>query len=216
MKLNNLYFKKIIVIVRLCFAILIGFSIYSQFNSNTLAVDFTAVNFFSYFTIQSNILTAIILVVSGLSLLLSNKEKKLVSLLRGSSVLYMSLTAIIFAILLTEIAAKDPYILPWANTIFHRIVPLFVIADWVLLPPKNKLNYKDIFFWFIFPLLWLLYSYLRVFLTGWYSYHFLDPNQVGGPFGVLTYIAIMTGGIFLLGLMVITSANLVKKIFYKT
>lgn len=204
-------FRYTIAFWRFIFSGLIGYAIISQLNSNSLASDFNLVNFFSYFTIQSNILTSLVLAVSGLSLLQGKPEGRLLTLFRGACVVYMAVTGIVFAVLLSGIAAKDPYLIPWSNTMLHRLVPLLILADWLLLPTLAKLVLKDILLWFIFPALWLAYSFGRAFLTGWYPYHFLDPSQVGGFYGVSLYLVGIIFGMSLICLLILALGNFAQR-----
>lgn len=205
-------FRDVIAILRLFFSAVIIFAILAQFNSNARASDFSAVNFFSYFTIQSNILTSFVLAVSGLFLLLNKSETKLLTLSRGAYVVYMALTGIVFAVLLQDIATKDPFIVPWSSNLLHRVVPLVVLLDWLVYPPEERLKLRDVLFWFIFPVIWLAYTFIRAAMVGWYPYHFLDPGEVGGYLGVLTYFVAITFGVGILCFTTLFTGNLFHKL----
>lgn len=208
------YFETFGKFLRVGLAFLILLVLTAQFQSNSQAADFSAINFFSYFTVQSNIFTAFVLLLGATVLFKGKPETVIISSLRGASVVYMIVTALIFALLLSESAAKDPYILPEANFIFHRLVPLLVFIDWLLLPPQ-KLGKITILYWLIFPALWLLYSYGHAWLTQWYVYDFLDTTKAGGIFGVLLYLTPMALGLIILSFGVIGLGNFVNKNFRK-
>jgi Co/Zn/Cd efflux system component len=189
-------FKKLFVrylfgFLRLFFAILIVYTVTVQFSANAKAENFDPTNFFSFFTIQSNLLASLVLLFSGAFFLTNHPEPRLLTLARGAVTVYMIVTAAVFAFLLADISAADPTVLPWANKVLHQLIPFFVILDWFLLGAKERINLKEALLWFVFPLLWLIYSFIRAALTGWYPYHFLDPKEVGN-LGVILYILVIS------------------------
>jgi hypothetical protein len=158
---------------------------------------FDPVNFFSYFTIQSNLIATAVFVVGAAG------RRSVPSpgwqLLRGQAVLVMTVTLVVFALLLagTEVDVT----LPWVDTVVHRIMPLAVIADWLIDPPPRRIPFRTSLIWLTYPLLYAAYTTIRGAITGWYPYPFLDPAN-GGYASVAAYIAaILVFGIALCGVI---------------
>lgn len=133
---------------------------------------FNPFNFFSFFTIQSNIAAAILL----LYLALANNMSQRVQVVRGAVVLYMLMTGVIFALLLSGLADVRLTAVPWDNTVLHYIMPIVVVLDWILYPPKKKLPIQAVWAWVVFPLVYVVYTLLRGSMVSWYPYPFLNPQ----------------------------------------
>jgi hypothetical protein len=121
-------------------------------------------------------------------------------LIRGANVLYLTVTLIVFNLLLSGADVGVP--VPWVDTVLHRIFPIVVILDWLLAPPE-RLYISEALIWLVYPVVWLVYTLARGAATGWYPYPFLDPAH-GGYASVAAYVVgIFAGGIVLIVLLVV-------------
>lgn len=150
-------------------------------------------NFFSFFTIQSNLLTAAVLLISGVGLLLGARVSRQFAFIRGAVTLYMVVTGIVFALLLSGLEQRLQLTIPWVNMVFHQLMPVVMIVDWLLFPPKPAITFRRALLWLIFPVVYLIYTLVRGPLVNWYPYPFLDPPQVGWPYVIVTCVAIAIG-----------------------
>jgi len=142
------------------------------------APGFQPINFFSYFTIQSNILAALVLLVAGLAGLFGRQGSQL-ALLRGAATFYMTTTGIVYALLLSGLEVSLQTTIPWVNTVLHYIMPMAVLADWLVNRPARKVTFKEAALWLIFPAAYVAYSLVRGLVVNWYPYPFLNPAQNG-------------------------------------
>ena len=177
-------------IFRLVMATLVFVAIASQVNTLINYDRFTASNFFSFFTIESNIFAAGVFLYMALRPGRSSEPSLVVDMVRGAAVVYMSLTGIVFALLLADIQADLQLTTPWVDTVLHRIMPVAVVLDWLLAPPRSKLTYRRSALWLLFPLVYLAYSLIRGPIVDWYPYPFLDPDTDGVTGIVLNAIGI--------------------------
>lgn len=139
-------------------------------------------NYFSFFTIQSNIIAVIVLLIgaSGASFVI--RPTFAWNLARGGAAIYMTLTFIVYGLLLT---GEDLQVAePWVNNVVHRIVPIVMIIDFLIRPLYHKITFRQSLVWAIFPIAWLVYTIIRGIAIGWYPYPFLDPDKAGGWPGV--------------------------------
>lgn len=147
------------------------------------------VNFWSYFTNQSNLFAAIVLLASAYALWRGYKWKHL-DLFRGASSIYMIITGVVFAVLLS---GEDPTKLtavPIDNTILHQIMPVVLALDWILNPPAKRISFGRSLLWLVYPIFYAACALVRGALTGWYPYPFFNPEPNGyGPV-VVTIIGI--------------------------
>lgn len=132
---------------------------------------FNAFNFFSFFTILSNLFAALYLTYFGLTDNGSYKSQ----VLRGAATLYMLMTGVIFALLLSGIETIRLTAVPWDNLVLHYLMPIFVVTDWLLNPPKKALSNKAVLLWIIFPVAYVAYTLVRGTIVSWYPYPFLNP-----------------------------------------
>ena len=154
---------------------------------------FRVSNFFSFFTIESNILAAIVLLAFGLGRV-GAPPSRTAELVRGAAVLYMVTTGIVYGLLLSGYTNELDTTLPWVNNVVHRIFPLVLLADWLIRPPAVRLTFRDALPWLAFPVLYLVYSLIRGPIVDWYPYPFLNPDRGGGYGGVAaTSVGIAVG-----------------------
>ena len=174
----------ILMSARLFFALLTLTAIGTQLVVH-VHLGFSLVNFFSYFTNLSNLFAAVVLLGGALSLLRHREPTQAWEIIRGTSVVCMALVGVVFGLLLSNEDLGS--LLPWVNIVLHYLMPVVMVLDWLVQPPQTKLVPKQIGFWLIFPLLYVLYSLIRGSRIGWYAYPFFDPTKVGGYGGVALY-----------------------------
>jgi hypothetical protein len=197
--------KPLVTVVRLAAAALIVAAIVAQLLrsiENTVAaggdVGFLLVNFFSFFTIESNVLAVVSLVVAALVVATGRTESQGLTVFRLVAVTYMTVTLIVYNLLLRGIELPQGQTVPWSNEILHVVGPLLVIADWLFAPGRNRLEWNRVWAVVIFPIVWAAYTLIRGPIVGWYPYPFLDPqNSENGYLSVAFYVimiaAVMVG-----------------------
>lgn len=170
--------KQFVVNYRLGFAVLIPVTIAVQLaHSMERTPGFSLVNFFSYFTIQSNLFAAVVLLMSAYVLWKHKKDPQLESL-RGAATLYMVVTGIIYNLLLRGDSLGT--LLPWVNDVLHRLVPVVMLFDWLYYPTPRKFSFKEALLWLIYPLVYAAYTLIHgPFAHYWYPYPFIDVAQHG-------------------------------------
>jgi len=202
--------RQFLIGIRLFFAALTVAAIATQLiYSSQYALSFSLVNFFSFFTILSNVFAAVVFVLSALYLLAGRRPSPADDVIRGASVLYMAVTGVVYSTLLTNIDVD--LTLPWVNLQLHYIMPLVVVADWLYQPQLSKLTVKRTLPWLIFPAMYLLYSLARGAATGWYPYPFLNPATVGGYGGVMLYALGILVSLFVIGYLLMKLGNTLKR-----
>jgi hypothetical protein len=140
---------------------------------------FDPANFFSYFTIQSNLIAAVVLLKGS-----AGGHGRQFALFRGAVTLYMVMTGVVFALLLSGLKDISFTAVPWDNVVLHYIMPVAVLLDWLLDTPKIKLTWRRALAWLAFPLVYVVYTLIRGPIAGWYPYPFLNP-EVNGYVGVI-------------------------------
>ncbi|MFJ8041935.1 Pr6Pr family membrane protein [Kitasatospora sp. NPDC096147] len=160
-------------------------------------------NFFSYFTILSNVLGAGVLLVGGYRGLRGGG--RVPDLLRGAAALYLTITGLVYLVALQGLGLG--LTLPWVNDVLHRAMPLVVLADWLLDPPRRRIDPHRALRWLLFPLLYLPYTLLRGLVVDWYPYPFLDPGRSGGYARVAVASAMITVAFLGIGALLVVIGN---------
>jgi hypothetical protein len=150
-------------------------------------------NRFSYFTIQSNMIATATYIIAAVAILRKKQLGEWFRYLRAAAVLYMIVTGVVFTVLLRDTAVDtDPNHFNWSNFILHEFGPFFITVWWLLWPSKKPITAANSFYLLIFPLIWVIYTFVRAAITGWYPYPFLDPDVSGGIAGVSCYVLAIT------------------------
>lgn len=178
-------------------------------------------NFLSFFTIESNVSSSIMLIVVAVWSLRTTRasgagstdpEPRAIAILLACVSTYMIVTGIVYNLLLRGIELPQGSTVAWANEMMHVVGPLLLLADVLFAPRQRCLGWGVLGIIAAFPILWAVYTLVRGnFIinprtgeTGWYPYPFLNPANfdqalLGGYLGVAGYIvgiavAILTVG----------------------
>ena len=138
---------------------------------------FLHVRFFAYFTIQVNILVYFTLILSAVFTAIG--QGKRIESLRTAVTTYILMVGIGFAVLLSHLTNMTFSAVPWDNVVLHYIMPLAVLADFLLDRPTQKISWRQSLRWFMYPLVYLVFTLVRGFTTGWYPYPFLNIQKEG-------------------------------------
>ena len=149
-----------------------------------------AVNFLSFFTIQSNLIGAAALAATAQY---ADRRPRWLDWLRGAATVYLTITFVVVIALLQGIDVGLQ--LAWVDFALHKLSPVIVLLDFVLDPPRTRLSTRDALRWLVYPLVWLAYTLVRGGAVGWYPYPFLDPAHSGGYGSVaVTSLIILIAG----------------------
>jgi uncharacterized membrane protein len=155
-------------------------AIVAQFSQSVEEPDTTVVDFLSYFTYQSNFVTAIVLLVGAWRLWTLVPDTPTWDLVRGAVVTWISLTGIVHATLPMPVHLTGPaYSYAWASNVLHIVIPIAVFIDWLVMPPDRRIPYRHALLWTLFPLAFCAYSLVRGEFADWYPYPFLDHREDG-------------------------------------
>jgi hypothetical protein len=158
------------------------------------------VSFFSFFTIESNLMAIVVLLVGGTA----DPRSRGWARIRGAVTLYMVVTGIVYAALLAN--AEVGLTAAWVNSAMHQVIPAVLLLDWLCFPPWPSRAEGGrgwpVLAWLAFPLLYLAYSLSRGAAVDWYPYPFLDPRHPGGYGRVALYCVVLAVLMALLALVI--------------
>ncbi len=176
--------KKLLIGYKMFFGLLGGGALVTEVVVLIERGRFNPINFFSYFTVEANIIVAVVLVLSALATA-GGKGAKLTAV-RSAAAVYILIVGLGFSLLLAGLENTEFTALPWNNIVLHYIMPLAMLVDLIIDRPKRKLAFGRCLRWLLFPVVYVAYALTRGALTGWYPYPFLDPNTKG--YGAVAFI----------------------------
>jgi hypothetical protein len=154
------------------FALALQFALLLSIDS-PLTVGTRIGNFFSYFTVLSNILAALVLTVCAIH----NRSGPVHVFARpavmAAVAVYMGVTGLVYFFLLS--ALWNPQ--GWARVadiLLHYVMPVLYLGFWIVFVRKGRLRPGLIPVFLLFPVAYAVYSLIRGGLIGWYPYPFLD------------------------------------------
>jgi len=184
--------SRILNVARLLLAAAAIVAITYQFATLTSEVPaFSPANFFSFFTIQTNLFAIAML---GLVAIVRPPERTvLFDAVRGAVTLYITITGVVFALLLSGLQESLDTHIAWVDFTVHKLMPVVLVADWLIDPPRHRLSFRIGLGWLLYPLAYLIYTLIRGDRVDWYTYPFLDVSRHGYG-GVLVSCAVMLVG----------------------
>ncbi|WP_083404838.1 MULTISPECIES: Pr6Pr family membrane protein [unclassified Curtobacterium] len=179
-------------------------AVVGQWLASSEVAGYSPWNFFGYFTIQSNIIVAVAFAVTLVVAARRKRAQLGVSLLRGAATVYIATTGIVYNTLLSNVVAADT--VPWSNELLHRVIPAYVVLDWLLFSDRSRLLFRHIWWFVLYPVVWSVVVLIRGATDGWVPYPFLDPAQ---GYGIVTIYCIgIAVSIALLGVLVVGMSRL--------
>jgi hypothetical protein len=196
-------------IIALIGAVIGWFSIIAQLYliiiNRVVSVPGTLFRFFSYFTVDTNILVA--LCFTFIFLGSKSRPGKLFSK-------PTTITALTVYIIIVGIVYNTILRLTWnpqglqmvVDEILHSVIPVFFILFWVIFTPTEGLKYKQAFSWLIYPIAYMVYAVIHGAITKFYPYIFVDVTRHG--YGkVLSNAGLILFAIFVLSLILIATGK---------
>jgi hypothetical protein len=168
---------------------------------------YARLNTFSYYTIQSNLLVAAALLLGMRYLWTREPEPQGVVVFKSGALLWILVTGVVFALLLSGLWQPQGA-MAYVNLSLHYLTPLGMLLHWLLFEPKGRFKLAYLLAWMSYPLLYVLGSWVRGSLTGFYPYWFLNPTApypqgAGSVSGMLGLVGVMTAGFLLAGLLIL-------------
>lgn len=158
-----------------------------------MPVPATLLHFFSFFTIQVNILSAFCYTALWFS---KTRWGKIFSRPKTLTAVtaYIIIVGAVYNLVLRSLWQPEGW--QWlADELLHSVSPLFFFFFWIVFVPKYSLRWTDTIKWLIYPLLYLVYILVRGAITALYPYPFMEVTTLGYPQVLLN--SLMVAGSFL-------------------
>jgi hypothetical protein len=193
-----------LALLRLAFGVLAIGGVGLQL-SIQISRGYSVANFFSYFTNLSNLFAAAVLIAGAGRLVPGGAMREPGDFVRGLSAVNMIVVGVVYAALLRHVNLGS--LRPAINLVLHDVMPVAVLLDWLLAPPKQRIGAAFVPACLIVPMLYLAYALGRGSVVDWYPYPFLDPeHHANGYLGVAAY-AIGVGVTFVIVAWVVRASG---------
>lgn len=161
-----------------------------SFERDGLGIWGNTIRLYGFFTIITNTLV-------GLSFLaLALKKEERVGFLGRPQVVaalavYITIVGVVYNVMLRQTwhpEGLQRVIDEW----LHVVNPVAYVLFWFLAVSKKGVGFQSITSWLYLPLAYMVYTFVRGAITGWYPYPFINVVEIGYP------QAIITSGVLLL------------------
>ena len=152
----------------------------------------TLISYFSYFTLDTNVLVAVAMGWSALAP--ESGPGRFFSRpgVRAALTLYIMLVALVYHFMLRDIWTP-PGMAKVSNFLLHYVAPVLMLIDWLMLSRKDGLKLGQIIPWMAFPAGYATLVMARGAMTGIYPYGFLDASRIGWSASLMNIAGIILG-----------------------
>jgi hypothetical protein len=136
------------------------------------------INYFSFFTILTNLLVAVGTTVPLLAPQSAAGRFFARPSTQSATAVYIAIVGITYSLLLRHMWNPQG-LQKIADILLHDVVPVLYVAFWIFLVPKLTLRWSDAVRWLAFPLVYMVYTVARGLIAHWYPYYFIDVDTIG-------------------------------------
>jgi hypothetical protein len=174
--------------------------IYLKITTSGLPLMESLVQFFSFFTVLTNLLVTIYCTVHLLS---SNQQNRTNLFLRPDTLtaltVFILMVGTVYHLVLKSLWNPEG-LLMITDEIYHTFVPLGTLALWIVSTNNRLGNLKNLFSWMLYPILYLLFILIIGSFSDFYPYPFLNVAELGieKVMEISFYILIIVSLLFLI------------------
>ncbi|HET7714101.1 MAG TPA: Pr6Pr family membrane protein [Bauldia sp.] len=164
----------------LIFMLLGWFTVIGQYvvgHAHTVA---GTIDYFSYFTILSNILVAATFTAAAVAPDARAGRLLLRPTVAMATAVYITVTGLTFYFLLSSLYALEGWTKHFDHLLHYVMPPAFVLF-WLLFVPKGTLHLRNVPWMMVPPLLYGAWTLVHGAIADWYPYPFVDVSKLGYP-----------------------------------
>jgi len=146
------------------------------------------VRVFSFFTIQSNVLSAVVAAQLARD---PNRDGRLRRILRLMALIGITVTGVVYSTVLARVHEPKGWEQVSTNAVFHYVVPITMVLGFLVFGPRPRITRSAVAFTLIWPALWMAYTLADGAASNWYPYPFVDVSTHG--YGRVLVNALLVG-----------------------
>ena len=183
--------------------------LYLMMKNRVLSAPETALRFFDFFTIDTNIIVALCFTY----IFFGSKSRWGRFFSRASTItaitVYITIVGIVYNVVLRS--TWNPYgMQKIVDELLHSVIPALFILFWLFFTPIEQLKWKNAFPWLIYPIIYMIYAMIFGAVTKFFPYPFVNANEIGYNKALMNTGAVLLV-IFLLSLALIGTGKLMKR-----
>jgi hypothetical protein len=160
------------------FALALQFYLVLVQSHGGLAMLGVVIVYFSFFTILTNILVALVFTAIAMDPAVGWLRFFSSSPVQAATTVYIAIVGAVYQLLLRQL--WNPQGAQWvADVLLHAVIPVGYVLYWFLFAPRAGLRWKDAVGWLVYPGVYLVYVLARGAVSGDYPYPFVDVNVLG-------------------------------------
>lgn len=187
------------------FAVLM--QLYLIIENRVLSIPCTIVQYFSYFTILTNIIVALCYTFQLFQTRQKHTTLWAAPHTQAAIAVYILVVGIVYNLVLRFLWAPEG-LQKITDELLHTVSPVWFLVYWIFFVPKAGLKWRYAVDWLIYPLIYLTYVLIRGAMTDIYPYPFLDAYNHGYPKVIMSSVAIMLLFLFLSLLLIAVAKKL--------
>jgi hypothetical protein len=172
--------RRLLGFVHLGAAVVLAFTFVFQIVDLALADSLVPNEYFVYFTVDTTMIAIVLLALTGVSMVREPRDAVLLTSAALALVPLAIVTGVVYNLTLRGRPTEAYLGMAWENEVLHVAMPLFLAADWFVLRLFDRgrpaLPWSALWIALVFPVLWVIVTFTRGLLTGWYPYPFLEPE----------------------------------------
>jgi len=169
----------IVIAVSSWFGLILQLSLLiAEARATGMLVALVIFNYFSFFTILTNVLVAVGLTCT---LWMSNSRPGRFftnATVQSASAVYIVIVGAVYALALRHLWNPQG-LQKIADVVLHELVPLLYGAYWLVFVARRSLAWKSVLPWLLSPLAYLIFVTIRGAISGWYPYPFINAGALG-------------------------------------
>ncbi len=178
MQVQPKFIKTYLSIIALLGWFALAAQLYLNINSHVAPVPELIIRYFSYFTLDTNIIVAL----CSTFLLLSPGSGPGRFFSRASTktaiTIYILIVGLVYNLILRFLWAPQG-LQKLVDELLHSVIPLLFVFYWILYVPKQSLQWRNIFPWLIYPFIYAVFVLIRGNFSGFFPYPFIDIAKLG-------------------------------------
>ena len=169
-------------------------------SEGTRGFAFETIEYFSYFTIVSNLVLAV-----GAALVAKDprRDETWVAALRLAGLVMITVTGIVYHLLLAGDDQRTGLGF-YTDLGLHTVVPILAVVGWLVVGPHRLFSWSILLRAVLLPVAWLAYALVRGAVVGEALYPFMDVAELGAAqvsvtLVAITLFALALGAVFIAG-----------------
>ncbi len=191
----------------------IGCYVY-EYDPQFAPYDYGKYNFFSFFTVQSNIFVFIYLFIKSFSLFGCEKARRIIDkpVIGALVTVYIIVTGLVYCCGI-PLGFTPPFV--WDNPVHamssfiqvfhHMIIPPLMVILWFFPSDGKKISFRTLPYFGIYPFVYSVFSIVRGALSdpAFYAYPFYNPEFVYGLFRPGKEGSVIAGYLLMIPLLIV-------------